>query len=80
VEQKYASLALRLLTVVLLAVIAFELANPAKAPVYAPFNPTDYTSEIQILERQLNTANSYLQDICRGVSPTSRVTTNYCNH
>jgi hypothetical protein len=79
-EPKRAGLALQVVIVALLAVIAFELANPAKAPVYEPSNSTDYNSSFDFIEKQLNEANAYLQDACRGVHPTNRVTINYCNH
>jgi hypothetical protein len=64
VEQKYAGLALHLLTVVLLAVIAFELANPAKAPT-ATADARDYSGDIRSLQSEVQRSNQALGAICQ---------------
>ncbi len=56
-EQKYASLALHLLTVVLLAVVAFQLTGIAKG--------IDTSNSNSIVEQ------GYLQAICRNTLPQS---------
>ena len=65
-EQKYASLALHLLTVVLLAVIAFELGHQPQ-PVSTSFDTSNLQVQLQALDKEVqeldakvDTANGYL--------------------
>ena len=56
------SLVLQLCTLAVLAIIAFELANPTPATKQGS---SDYSAEIQSLQTQVQKANFSLEAICQ---------------
>jgi hypothetical protein len=72
VEQKRVSLALQVAIAALLAVIAFELAQPAPAAP-SPSVASDYSTEVNNLHTDMQRSNSLLSQICEILGQSNKV-------